>query len=283
MSDGSKTFLIATSDPTFQADVYGRSGVVILDFWASWCAPCRMLMPVLEKLAEENQDWVTLIKVNTDECPIAAGGFGIQGIPAVFALVQDQVVDQFQGALPESAIRQWLQAVKPKWLLAKIEDAYKSAPEKAIEQLRNLIADHAASDELKIKLLDWLIQGNKIQEANQCIEQLESRGFLEPETERLKSRLTLLAMKTSSASADSLRQTLHADPKNHAAKLQLAKYLAGNELYEQACVACLELVRDDRKATGDLARQLMIEIFRVLPDDSEITSKYRRELALALY
>ncbi|RMF39793.1 MAG: co-chaperone YbbN, partial [Planctomycetota bacterium] len=99
-------WLVETTDATFDADVMIRSqlGLVIVDFWADWCAPCRALAPVLEKVVSEYAGRVTLVKANTDLNPTAAAQFGVQGIPALFAVFDGKIIDAVQGALPEAAL-----------------------------------------------------------------------------------------------------------------------------------------------------------------------------------
>lgn len=282
MSESKPPNILITSDPTFEADVYGHSSVVVVDFWASWCAPCRMLMPTLEKIANENQDWLTLVKVNTDECPMAAGKFGIQGIPAVFAILNDSVVDQFQGALPEKSILEWLAPLKSQWELSQLENDFLANPDAVIDRMQTMIESNPKDTTLKIHLAEKLLILNRFDEATALVEQLESRGFLEPEATKLKSQLNLMGRK-STDSIEALMEQVQTNPKDFAAKLKLAEALAGSQQYERACEVCLDLVAQDRRVTGEKARELMIDIFRTLPDESEITSKYRRQLALALY
>lgn len=282
MSESQANNVVITSDPTFESDVYGRSSVVILDFWASWCAPCRMLMPLLEKVAKENSDWVTLIKVNTDECPVAAGNFGIQGIPAVYAILGNKVIDQFQGALPESAIRQWLVGLKPKWELSQLDAFSKANPQEALQRLQELVAKNPEDESLVVRLAERLSELGRFEEAGQAIERLERRGFLEPTAARIKAKLSL-QQRANSCDVEALRREVERSPNDFATKLKLAEALAGSANYVEACEIGLQLIGQDRRLTGEKARELLVDIFRVLPEDSEITSKYRRQLALALY
>ena len=103
------------TDATFERDVLERSGQVpvVVDLWAPWCGPCRTLGPILEQVVGETHGAVELVKVNVDENPRVAATFGVRSIPAVYALRDRQIVDQFIGALPEDAVRQFVAGLAP--------------------------------------------------------------------------------------------------------------------------------------------------------------------------
>ncbi|HLX78885.1 MAG TPA: thioredoxin [Acidimicrobiales bacterium] len=106
---------IDTTDATFEQDVIARSSVVpvIVDLWAPWCGPCRTLGPTIEKVVDESDGAVELVKLNVDENPQVSAAFGVQSIPAVYALRDGKVVDGFIGAVPESAVREFVSRLTP--------------------------------------------------------------------------------------------------------------------------------------------------------------------------
>lgn len=276
-------WIINTTADSFDRDVFDKSHetVVIVDFWAAWCAPCRALGPVLEGLAREYDGKFTLVKANTEEVPEAAGKFQVTGIPAVYAVIDGEVVDAFQGALPEEQIRGWLDRLAAVSMLAEAERLEEISPEGAEAKYR-VLAEQSPNDAVpKIGLARTLLVQERFDECQDVIDELEKRGFLEPEAEKVKAALELRGM--DGADVTELREKVAADPDNLELQLELAEALAGAKEYEPALQACLAIIEKDKKGVGDTARQVMIDIFRVLPDDSELTTTYRRKLSMALY
>jgi putative thioredoxin len=275
--------ILATTDETFERDVIERSKQtpVVVDFWATWCQPCLMLAPVLEKLAEEFAGKFVLVKAETDHNQSAASEFNVSSIPAVFGVVGGQVVDFFAGVAPETQLREWLGGLVLQGEAQAAANLVDSDPAAAETQYRALIEKLPREPALQIGLGRALAAQQKTADARTIIEQLEARGFLEPEGQKLKAALELGGHEGEDIAAIERRAT--AAPRDLALQLAWAQALAGAERYEAALEKSLAIVQAERTGPGEAARLLMLDIFRVLPEDSELTSTFRRRLATAMY
>lgn len=276
-------WIVNTTPETFDQDVFERSleAPVVVDFWAAWCAPCRALAPTLEALATEFEGKFILVKANTEEVPDAAAKFNVQGIPAVYAVIDGEVVDFFTGALPEAQIRDWLDRLFTVSTFLEAKRLEESAPAAAEAKYRILAKQSPDNEEFQIGLARTLLAQERFDDCQHIISELENRGYLEPEAEKVKAALDLRSME--GIDLDGLQQDAAAQPDNLGLQLQFAEALAGAHRYEEALEACLGIVEKDLKGVGDAARQVMLDIFRVLPNDSELTTTYRRRLSSALY
>lgn len=279
--------VIDTTHETFEKDVIEESSErpVVVDFWAEWCGPCRTLGPILERLAAEYDGKFLLVKANTEELPQVASAFGIRSIPAVFGLVDGRVRDSFVGVLSESAIRAFLDRLMPtpaeitikeaKGLEATDSQAAEAKYRTALESLPN-------EPVIKIGLARTLLAQGRLEEGQAVIAELERRGFLEPEAEKVKAELTLQGQSQATGGVDAARAAVEANPKDLALKLALAESLAAAGQYEAALDLCLELVERDRKGVGEPARKTMLAVFQLL-GDAEIVGEYQRKLATVLF
>ncbi|GAB5402870.1 MAG: thioredoxin [Aureliella sp.] len=284
MSDASSgSWVVNVTDADFQqtVDAHSSERLVLVDFWAEWCAPCRALGPVLESLAKEYAGRFVLLKAETEHAQATAGQFGVSGIPAVFAVSSGETIDSFQGAMPEPEIRKWLDRLLDGDPIAQALELAESDLQTAEEQLQQIANQDASQAEAVLALTEVLVRAGKLEEATTRIEQLESRGFLEPEGERLKAKIAL--QYHSSIDVEEARRKLSDSPDDLPAKLRLAHALAGASEYSSALQTALEIVEADFGDFREQARQLMVQIFYVLPDGDPLTHDYRRQLSLALY
>jgi putative thioredoxin len=281
--NSSSPYVVNTTRQTFERDVLERSlqVPVVVDFWAAWCAPCRMLGPILEKLADEYAGKFLLVKADTEEVPEMAAAFGVQSIPAVFAIVRGAPAASFLGLLPEPQIRAWLDQILTQDLLKQAEGLEQEEPHKAEALYRSTLEQVPDSAPALIGLARTLLAQERVEEAERLLTQLESRGFLEPEAEKLKAALTMRSKQGVDIAA--VRAVAEAAPENLERQLELIEALSGAGQFQEALDLCLNLVERDREGAGEKARQMMIDIFRVLPDDSELTRTYRRKLSMLLY
>lgn len=281
-------WIIDTTTARFEADVIRASSErpIVVDFWAPWCQPCRQLGPVLEKLANEYNGRFTLAKVNVDENQDVAAAFGVQSIPYVAAVRDGRLASEFVGVYPEEKLREWLAALLPskaEELLNKGRSLEPSDPKAALTAYREAAALDPKMDAVRIALARVLLKLNQDDECRKIIAELESRGFLEPEAEKVKSQLELRAAAAEAGPLDEARKAAAAAPNDLALQLKLADALAVANRHEEALEICLSIVQKDKATVGTEAKNTMLRIFDTLGAGSDLVSIYRRKLATALY
>jgi putative thioredoxin len=278
---------IEAGEDNFEADVLERSHQipVLVDFWAPWCGPCRVLGPVLEKLADEYSGKFVLAKINVDESPSLAGAFGVQGIPAVKLIKDGEIAGEFTGALPEPAVREMLSRYLPSEYdeqadeAADLEEQGKPAEAQAIYQsILDAEPTHAKS---LLGLGRVLMNAGDRDGALEILERISPAAEERKIADRLIARLQLQG--DQSADEATLRQKLAAQPDSLEARFDLAQALAANEKLEEALSEFLNIVKSDRGFRDDGARKAMVQIFEVLPPDYPLIDKYRSELATVLF
>lgn len=278
---------IEAGEDNFEADVLERSHEVpvLVDFWAPWCGPCRVLGPVLEKLADEYSGKFVLAKINVDESPSLAGAFGVQGIPAVKLIKDGEIAGEFTGALPEPAVREMLSRYLPSEYdeqadeAADLEEQGKPAEAQAIYQsILDAEPTHAKS---LLGLGRVLMNEGDRDDALKNLERISPAAEERKIADRLIARLQLQG--DQSTDEATLRQKLAAQPDSLEARFELAQALAANEKFEEALSEFLDIVKSDREFRDDGARKAMVQIFDVLPPDDPLIDKYRSELAKVLF
>jgi putative thioredoxin len=261
-----------------------RDVAVLVDFWAAWCAPCRALMPVLQRLVESYAGAVVVAKVNTDVEHELARRYEVRSLPTLMVFRNGAVAAQTLGAQPESTLRRLLDPH-----IVRASDRTQSAAEalyaggrqdEAIETLRSAVQAEPKNDRPRIKLAEWLLAGSDLPAARRALDGLGPEGKSSREYRMLDARLAL-AESSSPEDPTELRRRLEHDPADHEARHALAMHLAADMRYEEAMQELLEIVRRNRNFGDDLARKSLLRIFDVL-GPGELATRYRGKLASAL-
>ncbi|MCF8177031.1 MAG: tetratricopeptide repeat protein [Sulfuritalea sp.] len=261
---------------------------VLVDFWAEWCAPCRTLKPILEKLAGEYNGRFILAKLDSDKHQDIAARFGVRGIPNVKAFVGGKMVDEFTGALPEAQIREFIQRLMPSpaepLRVAAQAARGQGEPDVALSLLVDALKLDPANEAVQLDLADIQIDLHDIDAAKALLGAIE---FTARDTDRVRALLARLNLVAAGANADPapLKARIEADADDLDARLQLANALALAEDYRQALEHLLELVRRDRAWQDEAARKAMLDLFTLLgsdPQHADLVREFRIQLARTL-
>ena len=272
------------SDATFAREVIERSSElpVVVDFWAPWCGPCRVIGPILERLADEFTGRVRLVKLNTDENPQVSARYGISSIPAVKAFTAGAPVRQFVGAVPEPQVRAFFDSLLPTEADREAQAGEEARAagdgatarshfEAALESDRN----HRRA---AIGLAALELEGGDLDRA----EELASRWPEDAEARRL---LGLVRFRRGGDDDDrgELERRLTADDRDAAAHYALGNLLAAEEEWAAALEHLLATVRLDRQLDDDGGRRRMLDLFNVLGEEHPLSREYRQQLGGVLF
>ena len=259
---------------------------VLIDFWASWCQPCVVLMPILARLAEEYDGKFVLGKLNTEEEQELAAEFGIRSIPNVKMFRDGRLVDEFMGALPEGAVREFLDKHLPRESDTTVLHAQELVLTGRAEEALPLLAQarEADPDNPRIALVMAEAQAatGDVAAAEETLGDLPASELDNPAVAALQNQLYFQGQVAEVPGAGALEARLAANADDHEARLQLAMRRVVERDYETAMDLLLELMQKDRAYGDDAGREGLLKVFELL-GDNPLVGQYRRRMAQLLY
>ncbi len=258
---------------------------VLVDFWATWCEPCKSLGPVLEKLAVEYNGAFRLGKVDVDKNQELAGVFGIRSIPTVMLVKDGQILDGFAGALPEGQLREFLSRhIQP--LDGDVEETSEEvvpeSPEQAINRLQQAIAAEPNRPELKLDLALALAQAGHASAAEAELNALPANLAIDARAVRLRNQLDLSRSLEGAPALDALQQRVQANPQDWEAHDLLGVRLLLGDDQAAGLDQWLLLLERARDWNDGQAKKRLLAAFNTL-DDAELVARYRRRMASLLF
>jgi len=286
MADSAFTADVSAQDFDVQVVQRSRQVPVLVDFWAGWCAPCRMLKPVLEKLAQEYQGKFFLAKVDTDKEQPLAAQYGIRSLPTVQLFRDGQAVDGFMGAQPERAVRALLDKYVARASDALVRTALAAQQagdlDKAATLLQQAMESDPTNDRAKLALAGLLVARGRTADAEALLKALSPEARAGAEAATLRAHMEFSRLAADAPAMPELTQKLATDPRDSGARLQLGARQVLNGQYEAAIQNLLEIVRHDRKFRDDAGRKTLLAVFQLLGNNHALVKKYRPLLASAL-
>ena len=260
---------------------------VVVDFWAPWCAPCRMLGPTLEKVVASLKGSVTLAKVNVDHAPGAASRYGIQGIPAVKVFRDGKAIAEFVGLRGELEIRQMLSGLAPSEADRIVAVAAKLAAagrlDEAAERYQMALDKTQSHAGALLGLASLAMKRGDLKEARDVALSIQPEAPEYEDAHKLLARVEFLAECAKQGGKEAAQRAAEAQPQDLDSTFGLAVCLAAQGNYEQALERLLAVVQSDKAYRDGAAKEAMVRIFSIIGQRSELADDFRSKLSQAVY
>lgn len=285
--------VVETSTATFRQDVLtaSMSQLVLVDFWAPWCGPCKQLEPVLHKVVAAAGAKVQLVKLNIDEHPQIPGQLGIQSIPAVIAFQRGQPVDGFMGAVPESQIRSFIEKligpIGPAPVEQMVAEANDLAEAGDAASASALYLDVLAEEPEHLGALAGLAKlhlvNGDLEGARAVLAQVPESKRQDAAVSGVQAAIDLADQTANLGDFAEIEGRLMTNPNDHQARFDLALALAAQGENERATDELIEIIRRDRSWNDDGARRQLLQFFEAWGPMDDMSKAGRRKLSTVLF
>ena len=291
-----ENIIVDSDTASFSNDVIeaSKTGPVLVDFWADWCAPCKQLTPILEELVKSYKGLIKLVKIDTEKNQELSQQLQIQSLPTVYAFYEGQPIDGFSGAMPENEVKKFINKVidasggnKIEELQKAIEDAEKLFNEEDFESALNAFSNLLSAEANNAKIIagygKCLLKLERNEEVKELLEGLEDDMLNDKNIISLVALSKLEKNNKTAGTPEEYIEEVNINPNNHELRFKLAEaYLASN-LRQEGIEQLLIIVKKDRKWEDDKARKKIIELLDAFGEDDPITSETRLKLSSIIF
>ena len=287
MSENTNIIDVTETEFNDQVIEASESKLIVVDFWAPWCGPCKQLTPILEKIISKSGDKITLVKINIDENQQIAAQLRIQSIPTVYAFKDKQIVNAFQGVIPEGQIIEFIE----KCLGSKINEDFtefyneieSAMAENKFEETKDTLLEFISKNSDEIKgicfYLECLIELKQFEEVEVFISSLEKDVQEKDELKQVLKKMEIVKNNSSGPNINELLDKLENEPNNIDLILEISdKYFSMKE-YENG----MDLLLKNYPKNKDSIKNKMVEFFAVLGNTDQITIQYRKKLSQLMF
>ena len=291
-----ENIIVDSDTASFSNDVIeaSKTGPVLVDFWADWCAPCKQLTPILEELVKSYKGLIKLVKIDTEKNLELSQQLQIQSLPTVYAFYEGQPIDGFSGAMPENEVKKFINKVIEASGGNKIEELQKAIAdaeklfndedyESALNAFSNLLSAEANNAKIIAGYGKCLLKLDRNEEVKELLEGLEEDMLNDKNIISLVALSKLEKNNKTAGMPEEYIEEVNINPNNHELRFKLAEaYLASN-LRQEGIEQLLIIVKKDRKWEDDKARKKIIELLDAFGEDDPITSETRLKLSSIIF
>ena len=287
MSENSNIIDVTETEFNDQVIEASESKLIVVDFWAPWCGPCKQLTPILEKIISKSGDKITLVKINIDENQQIAAQLRIQSIPTVYAFKDKQIVNAFQGVIPEGQIIEFIE----KCLGSKINEDFtefyneieSAMAENKFEETKDTLLEFISKNSDEIKgicfYLECLIELKQFEEVEVFISSLEKDVQEKDEVKQVLKKMEIVKNNSSGPNINELLGKLESEPNNIDLILEISDKYFSMKQYENG----MDLLLKNYPKNKDSIKNKMVEFFAVLGNTDQVTIQYRKKLSQLMF